>query len=325
VTAGLGLALGGGAARGLAHLGVLEVLLGEGIEPEVVAGTSFGALIGVAWLARGGDAKAVLEVQAGVRAYVQGDEFRRSTLAMLRRRRDVESERGGFSIREVVRRGVARGHALPEVTLVPSAEFGAAIDGLVPDIDLAALPRRLGIVAADLETGDEVLFESGSARLAVRASCAIPGLMEPQRVAGRLLVDGGWVDKVPAPAARAMSARVVVAVDVSDDLADTRGMLSGMAIVHRGDALRAHRLETLQLRSADVVVRVSLDEVGWADFPLVDTIVETGRLAARAALPRIRAALSGSARARAALARLAHAAGDLVSGRQAVPIRRERA
>jgi NTE family protein len=325
VTSGLGLALGGGAARGLAHLGVLEVLLREGIEPEVVAGTSFGALVAAAWLARGGDAKAVLEVQAAVRAYVHGEEFRRSALAMLRRRRDFESERGGFSIREVVRHGIERGHALPEVVLVPSSEFGAAIDGLVPDVDLEALPRSLGIVAADLETGEEVLFESGRARLAVRASCAIPGLMEPMRVAGRLLVDGGWVDKVPAQAARAMNAKVVVAVDVSDDLADTRGMLSGMAIVHRGDALRAHRLKTLQLRSADAIVNVALEDVGWADFPLVDAIVEAGRRAAQDALPRIEAALSGAGSARAAIARFAQAAGELLAGREAVPIRRERA
>lgn len=287
LTVRLGFALGGGAARGLAHLGVLEVFLDAGLRPDVLAGTSFGALAGAAVASRGLDAKAARMTIAGVEAYSRGDSFRRSKLGMFRRRKDLE--RGaGMSIRDVVRRGLQSAHDLPDATLLPDEEIRAAIEAIVPDTDIGSLPCAFGAVAADMRTGEKLLLDAGSLQLAVRGSCAIPGLMDPVNVGGRMALDGGWVDKVPAGPCRELGAGCVVAIDVSDELIDTQDLQSGLNVVHRGDAIRSHRLKLLQLGEADIVVACPLRHIGWADFELAPEIIEAGRNAARDALPRVR-------------------------------------
>lgn len=298
MSARLGLALGGGAARGLAHVGVLEVLLDAGLRPAAIAATSFGALAGAAVASRGLDARAARGVAAGVEAHVRSDAFRRSKLALFRRTKDMPGR--AMTIRDVVRRGVRPSLDFPDATLLPAGEVAASIDALVPDAAIESLPCAFGSVAVDVATGEELLLDRGSLRLAVHASCAIPGLMEPVPVAGRMALDGGWADKVPAGPARELGAECVVAVDVSDELADTKDMQSGLNMVHRGDALRSHRLKSIQLREADVVIACDLVRFGWADFELAADIVEAGRVAARAALPRVVAALetSGTLRSR---------------------------
>lgn len=298
MSARLGLALGGGAARGLAHLGVLEVLLDEGIVPRVITGTSFGALAGGAVAARGLRAESARAVCDAVVAYARSEQFRRSKLGMFRRGRELEAP--APSIRDVVRRGLLSSHAMPGV-LLPASEVRSAIEAILPDVDIEALPCAFGAVAADLVTGEELLVDSGSLRVAVRGSCAIPGLMDPVDLGGRMALDGGWADKVPAGPARLLGAECVVAVDVSDELEDTRDLVSGLNVVHRGDAIRSHRLKCLQLRDADLVVACDLRRIGWADFELAASIIESGRQAARRALPLILAALdsAGSASARA--------------------------
>jgi NTE family protein len=138
----------------------------------------------------------------------------------------------------------------------------------------------------------------------VKASCAIPGLLRPVAVApGRLVIDGGWVAKVPVAAARRLGAELVIAVDVSDELGDSADLTSGPGIVLRGDALSAHRLKRHQLALADAVLAVPLARFGWADFVLHREIVAAGREAARAALPALRERLRAESSALAGVRR----------------------
>lgn len=280
----LGVALGGGAARGLAHLGVLEVLASARCHIDVVAGTSFGSLVGAAVLCRGGDAAAV---GRAVLAYVGAESFRRSRVHFLRSRKGGAGPRGGYSVREAIRHGPAHAASSPDASFLPVAEFGAAIEALVPDRLIESLPVRFGAVAADLASGEELLFDGGSLRLAVRASCAIPGLLPPVPASGRLCVDGGWVEKIPVLAARALGADVVIAVDVADELADTSHMRDGPSVIHRADAVHAARFKAMQLAGADAVIRCGVSDFGWADFGRAREIVEAGRRAAMLAMPTV--------------------------------------
>ncbi len=174
----IGLALGSGGARGWCHIGVLRALAELGIRPDVVAGTSMGALVGAAWAAGRLDA-----LEAWVRAL---------TRARFMRLMDVDLRSGGL----VEARGIE--------TLL--ADLG------IPD-RIENLAHPFAAVATDMETGREVWFDKGPTYPAVRASAGIPGVMSPKRFDGRWLLDGGLTNPVPVSLARALGAEVILAVN----------------------------------------------------------------------------------------------------------------
>ena len=252
----LGLALGGGAARGFAHVGVIQVLEANGIHPDVIAGTSAGSLV-AALYASGKDA-AELE-----RAALSMDE---ATLTDW--------------ILPLVSRGLMRGEALARY--VRQAVGGKLIEQM-------KLP--LGILATDLGTGQGVLFRRGDAAQAVRASSAVPGVFNPVAIAGREYVDGGLVAPVPVRQAREMGAEVVLAVDISADPQDlpSNGLLS---LLPKTTAIMGQSINRLELAGANVVVRPALAGVGSADFASRQRSIDAGRAAMQAALPRLKVELA---------------------------------
>jgi len=179
----IGLALGGGAARGWAHIGVLRELERLGIVPDIVCGTSAGALVGAIYLCGGLD---------WFEEWLRGLGRREIV-----RRLDVTLLGGG---------GLVEGKRLMEFL---RAELG--------DPEIEALPRPFAAVAADLGTGRETWLREGPVFSAVRASIALPGLFTPVQWDGRWLVDGGLVNPVPVSACRALGAEVVIAVNVNSD------------------------------------------------------------------------------------------------------------
>jgi len=252
----LGLALGGGAARGFAHVGVIQVLERNGIRPDLVVGTSAGSLV-AALYASGMDG-AALE-----RAALSMDE---ATLTdwML----------------PLVNRGMLRGDALARY--VREAVGGRQLQDMSPP---------LGVLATDLASGQGVLFRRGDAAQAVRASSAVPGVFAPVEIAGREYVDGGLVAPVPVSQARAMGAEVVLAVDISSDPQgnDARGMLG---LLLQTTAIMGQSINRFELNGAEVVLRPSLSGVGSADFASRQRSIEAGRAAMQAALPRLKAELA---------------------------------
>jgi len=252
----LGLALGGGAARGFAHVGVIQVLERNGIRPDLVVGTSAGSLV-AALYASGMDG-AALE-----RAALSMDE---ATLTdwML----------------PLVNRGMLRGDALARY--VREAVGGRQLQDMSPP---------LGVLATDLASGQGVLFRRGDAAQAVRASSAVPGVFAPVEIAGREYVDGGLVAPVPVSQARAMGAEVVLAVDISSDPQgnDARGMLG---LLLQTTAIMGQSINRFELNNAEVVLRPSLSGVGSADFASRQRSIEAGRAAMQAAMPRLKAELA---------------------------------
>ena len=246
----IGLALGGGAARGFAHIGVIQVLEEHGIKPSLVVGTSAGSLV-AALYASGLD----------------GTQLERLALEM---------DEGAITDWAFPGRGVIRGEALAR--WVREHTRGRTIE---------RMPLALGIVAADLDTGRAVLFRRGDPGTAVRASSAVPAVFQPVKIGEREYVDGGLVAPVPVRHAREMGAELVIAVDIATP-PDGHPTGDPVRLLLQTFNIMGATISRFELREADVVLRPALVGVGSADFAARQRAIAAGREAALAQLPFIR-------------------------------------
>lgn len=284
------LVLGGGGARGFAHLGVLRVLEEEGLKPDLIVGCSMGALVGAlyALYERASDA------QSRIAEFTQSPQFRSEKFRDLQTITPLSGADQGFveTVKRFYKLGIFFATTIFKPSFVDPKQYFRDVSAIIPDARIEETPIPLAIVAADLVTGEEVLLTRGSLRLAVQASSAIAGVFPPVAMNGRELVDGGFVNKVPVEAAFRLGADVVIAVDVSSDVEDSKEFSrTGSAISVRASAILAETLKDLQLRFADVVIHPDTSNVHWADFTALNAIVPLGADAARQALPQIRAAI----------------------------------
>jgi len=256
----IGLALGGGAARGFAHVGVIQVLEEAGIRPALVVGTSAGSLV--------------------ASIYASG----KSGLQLQRVAETMEEAAITDWTLPLFNRGMLRGDALAKYV---NGQVGARL--------IENMPLPLGILATDLKTGQSMLFQRGDTGTAVRASSAVPALFEPVKISGREYVDGGLVSPVPVRAARQMGAELVIAVDISSP---PEGNLSGSAldILLQTFTIMGKSINTLELRDADLVVRPALLGVGSSDFGARKRSIEAGRQAMLQMLPQLRQAIAAKMR-----------------------------
>jgi len=187
----IGLALGSGASRGWSHIGVIKALLKEGIEPDIICGTSVGAIIGGAYVAGNLD-----KLEEWVLSSTRGDVLRFFNLGLTK---------SGFVDTQRLTRFIH--------------DYVVSEDGIIED-----MPKKFGAVSTNLENGREVWFTNGGLADAVRASMALPGLFPAVRHDGRWLVDGGLVNPVPVSTCRALGADIVIAVNLNTDILGKRGI-----------------------------------------------------------------------------------------------------
>lgn len=248
----IGLALGGGAARGFAHVGVIAVLEQQGIRPDYVVGTSAGSL--VAALYASGMSATELEVAA---------------LAM------EETNLTDWTL-PFANRGMLRGAALAKY-----------VNAQVQGRTIERMPLPLGILATDLANGEGVLFRRGDTGTAVRASSAVPGVFQPVEIAGREYVDGGLVAPVPVRYAQQMGAELVVAVDISS-APDGNSASDSFKVLLQTFSIMGQTINRHELANAHVVVKPSLKGIGSAAFNERQRSIAAGREAMQAALPTLR-------------------------------------
>jgi NTE family protein len=253
----LGLALGGGAARGFAHVGVIAVLEEAGLKPQLIVGTSAGSL--VAALYASGKTSAQLQQTA-----LNIEEFAITDWML-----------------PIFGRGMFRGDALAKY--VNELVAGRLMENMV-------IP--LGIVATDLGNGSAVLFQKGDTGTAVRASSAVPAVFQPVKINGRDYVDGGLVSPVPVRFARQMGADLVIAVDISNP-PEGNAADGSLQILLQTFAIMGKSINDFELKGADLVVRPSQTGLKSADFTSRKLAIEAGRAAMLAALPALRARLAG--------------------------------
>lgn len=271
------LALGGGGARGLAHVGVLQALDQAGIVVAGVAGTSIGAIVGGIYAA-GGSAR-----EHGRRLARLLAAAPRSPFPSGRRRRRF---RDWFDAAAYLRDDLF-GLGRDDGTLLEAAIVAWVGERRIEDL---ALP--FVAVATDVRSGEAVLLDRGPLAAALHASSALPGVYLPVSIDGRLLIDGGVVQNVPVPAARRLGGEVVLAVSVTPDLEQVVPT-TGLGLLARAETIRAARDETLALAEADVAIRVPLPRrIGVFDFEHAAAVIARGREVTQASLPRLREALA---------------------------------
>jgi len=248
--------LGAGAAKGFAHVGVLKILESRNIPIHMVVGTSVGSLVGCLY-AYGHDA---YKLQAIAHAMVRDDVV------------DLTLPANGFIKGEKLENYVNR------------MVQGAAIE---------AFRIPFHAVAADIQTGEETVFGTGNAGMAVRASCSVPGVFQPARISGKTYVDGGLVSPVAVDVARRYGADVVIAVDISAgrNRAVPQGTIE--TIIHSVDIMYA-KIAQMQLPRADVVIKPDVGHIGSSDFTQRHEAILAGEKAAAAAIPAIEAVLAKS-------------------------------
>jgi NTE family protein len=249
----IGLALGGGAARGFAHVGVIQALEEAGIKVDLVVGTSAGSLVGAIYAS----GKTAAQLQ-DIAMKMEEAEITDWTLPF-------------FS------RGILRGEALSNY-----------INRQVNNKLIESLPMPLGIVATDLKSGQGVLFQQGDTGRAVRASSSVPSVFNPVKIGDREYVDGGLVAPVPVRYAKQMGAELIIAVDIS--AAPEGNAADGtVAVLLQTFAIMGKSINEYALQGADVVIRPELVGVKSGDFTAKRRSIDAGKLAMQRMLPQLKA------------------------------------
>jgi NTE family protein len=279
------LALGGGAARGLAHLGVLKVFEDAHVPIHMIAGTSLGAMMGGLYATKPDAAYWMVRVDQFLRSFVS----RKRRLDFLRKLEQPNNHNHGFfnDMSFLIRKGYFWGVTATQSAFVAEQEYRDLIYPLIPDISIEQTTIPFACVATDIRNGKRVMYTTGSLRTAISASCALPGIFPPVEDNGMLLVDGGWVERVPVICAWEMGADIVIAVDVSSDV-ELFEEKSGLDIVLRADAVTRIYLNEILVRNADVVIHPAVGGTHWADFSNPKEMYKQGETAALEKLISIR-------------------------------------
>ncbi len=250
----IALVLGGGAARGFAHVGVIKVLEAQGIVPDIVVGTSAGSLVGALYAA-GNNGFALQRIAFDI------DEAAISDWSV-----PLFSKLSG----------VLKGEAVQ-----------AYVNKAVHQKPIEKFRIPFGAVATDLKTGRAILFRRGNAGMAVRASSAVPGVFQPVSIGGRDYVDGGLVAPVPVHFAREMGADFVIAVNISAQ-PEAQKSSTSVEVLLQTFAIMGQTINRYELQGADVVIEPGLSRMRGSDFSGRNTAILAGERAASKALPEIR-------------------------------------
>lgn len=262
----VGLALSSGAARGMAHVGVLQVLEKEGIPIDMIAGTSAGAVIG----------------------------------ALYAREKDSEKIKGIVTELSAKRLLFLTDLTLPKTGLIRGKRLKDQLRAIVGNIQFEDLGLPFACVATDIESGGEVVINHGSVVEAVRASISIPGIFSVVRLDDRLLVDGGLVNPVPVRVLRDMGADFVIAVNVVPDMRHRVHLNDApqskepniFSVLLRTIHIAAYQAVRASLEGADVIIEPDVARIGFGDFNRVKDCIRKGELAAMNAIPEIRRKLA---------------------------------
>jgi NTE family protein len=246
----IALVLGGGAAKGFAHIGVIKALESQGIKPDLVVGTSAGAVVGSLYASG-----------------ISGFDLQRIALDL---------KESSFSDWSLPDRGFLRGEALQEF-----------VNKQVQNRPLEKLTLPIAVVATDLQTGDSTVFQRGDTGMAVRASSTVPGLFQPVRINGKEYVDGGLSSPLPVHIARRLGADIVIASDISAKPA-LRKVQDTVDILLQTFTIMGNAIATQERQDADVVVKPDISKLNSTDFESRHLAILEGERSGLAAIPNLR-------------------------------------
>lgn len=286
----IGIALGGGGARGFAHIGILKILEGAGVRPDLIVGTSMGAVVGALY------------------AQLQSAQMVADRLQILLKReasdaRDLnvypENHKGDHFFEHVsqeIKERIIINLSISRKSLLSTARLERALSSLVEESRIEKLPIAFAALASDLKTGKGVILRRGSLRKALLASSSIPGFFPPVKWGDHLLVDGEVTDLIPVEACFALGASFVIAVDVRRDLESTQQLRHTIDILLRTARITNYRHTEISLRKADFVFRPISEDVQWSEFDRLNELIKAGEWEARAKLPELLKTLNDGTR-----------------------------
>ena len=264
------LALGGGAVRGFAHVGVIKALEAQGIVPDIIVGTSAGSVVGALY-------------SAGF----NGFELQQLSMKM---------DEGQVSDWSMPNRGMIKGEALQEF-----------INRAVNNLTLEKMKKVFAVVATDLRSGEMIVFRTGNTGMAVRASSSVPGVFQPVAINGREYVDGGLVSPVPVRVARSLGADFVIAVDISDKPQYSKTE-SSIDVLLQTFNIMGQTISRNELPEADIVIRPVTPGISSTDFKDKHLAVLQGEKAVAAILSELKEKLAKRNETRMAMPTLESAA-----------------
>lgn len=267
----VGVALGGGAARGLAHLGVLIALEESGIPIDIVTGASFGAIIGATYVSQPN----ITECVTIIDQFLHSKTFEQARLEFIRHG-DEEKKGVFFGLNNYLARGVFFAISISSSAFISSEMIKKNLASIIPSIPMSNCRKKLGIVAMDLHTGDEKQFLEGDLLENTLASCAIPGIFPPVEIDSQLLVDGSWIDPIPVDLAAKMGADFIIAVDITPKMSKD-SFKTGLQISHRASEASRQALKNKAIENADITISIDLMDMHWADFSQLYRSIAIGK------------------------------------------------
>jgi NTE family protein len=276
----LGIALGGGGAKGLTHIGVLSVLEKNGVKPTHVAGTSIGAVVGALYCLDG----TADRLKERAQEMLSSDEFRDFGLDEF-----YTKDKNVFEqFKKEVFEKFYFGRLFFRKSHIKTKAARKLFDNMFGSLTFADLKTKLICNSLDIQTGEEVIFSSGKLSDAVWASCAIPGILPPCTAQGKILVDGGVVDNLPVHPLICAGAGIVIASylgarPVFEGIPDT-----GFRINQRAQSFVRYHLDQNLIKNADCVIAPDVGDYHWADFSQLDTLVKKGEAATEKSMKCIR-------------------------------------
>ncbi len=253
------LVLGGGGARGIAHIGILKVFEREGLKVDLIVGTSMGAVIGASY-------------SLGHSSYI------------------MEENAAKISWTDIF------DPTIPKMGLIEGVKMQHVIEDILKNKTFSDIGIPLAVVTTDIEKAEEVVFTSGALSKVVRASCSWPGMFTPVRIDGRLLVDGGVKNSVPVSVARRLGADFVIACDVGFCVTKDREIGNILRLLLQSFQIMGEELNTYQSREADVIIEPDLGDIDQSAFDKTTEIIQKGLEAGEKALPVLRKRLAHTKR-----------------------------
>jgi len=285
------IALGGGGVRGLANIGVLMAMEEKGLRPDIVTGTSMGAIVGSVYASN----KSALETRDVITGYLSSEDFLKKAQRL---NLSSDLDKGFFDgIYEKGRKGYFYYRTLFRKSVVSPEAFFSELDAIIPDKSFSELDLPFACVALDLISGYTWILHSGPVRPAVKASSAVPGILPPVEIEGKRFVDGGWVESVPISAARFLKADFVVGVDVSRDIVSIdyeKEIKNSLDIIFRADDIARSIMNTYRISEADFVIHPEVGSASWSDFENLEDYITRGYHATRERISSLKKAMRSS-------------------------------
>jgi len=268
----VGLALGGGGAKGFAHLGVLRVLEDNHIPIQIITGTSAGSIAG-AMYAQLGSIKAVEEKMLGL---LRTDFIKKNKLDIMVPPKEWERQKLLKRVSYFVKQQFILSRTFVRMSFFEADILEEALSYLLEEMDIRETKIPFGAVTVDYLSGQRVLLTEGPIRKAVAASCTIPGVFPPVPWDSMKLVDGGVTSLVPVVEAHEMGATFVVGVNVSPGIEEDLDIRNALELMFRADEITSHYLTLEQLKNAHVVIHPDLGRIHWADFKNANAMIRIG-------------------------------------------------